>query len=173
MKWNDESRMAIYCKYKYRFNIIMFKWSYLNFVVNFISLITFRKEMHVVLGNVSYATEFGWFFFYILLGVKVEKPAKMPEHRKISTKTPKVKSSALKRTENADNVSLASSDGRFCQSIAWNFVSMVNKVCNNFLKILMCRFQDNRHQPRYTTRVRRWNNATNLQTKAQENCGVR
>lgn len=57
-------------------------------------------------------------FFNILLGVKVEKPAKMPEHRKISTKTPKVKSSALKRTENADNVSLASSDGRFCQSIA-------------------------------------------------------
>nr|XP_022325334.1 titin-like isoform X5 [Crassostrea virginica] len=44
------------------------------------------------------------------LGVKVEKPQKMPEHRKLATKTPKVKSSAVKRAENADNVSLASSD---------------------------------------------------------------
>ncbi|XP_062595919.1 titin-like isoform X3 [Saccostrea cucullata] len=44
------------------------------------------------------------------LGVNVEKPSKMPEHRKIATKTPKVKSSAVKRAETADNVSLASSD---------------------------------------------------------------
>lgn len=49
---------------------------------------------------------------FFAVGVKVEKPKKMPEHRKIATKTPKVKSSAVKRTENTDNVSLASSDGR-------------------------------------------------------------
>lgn len=52
---------------------------------------------------------------FVPVGVKVQKPKKMPEHRKIATKTPKVKSSAVKRTENTDNVSLASSDGRLSQ----------------------------------------------------------
>lgn len=60
-------------------------------------------------------TAYDWvFFFSCASGVKVEKPKKMPEHRKLATKTPKVKSSAVKRAENADNVSLASSDGRCC-----------------------------------------------------------